>query len=152
MERRTSRWGWMAGMVFLMGTVWAQPVREATVIKVKGEVTVKSAAGEWQPAKAGVVLRQEDQIRTGKGGFAEILLDDGKVGRLELKENSHLRLNTLSESPSSGDRVTLLDLAVGKVLVHAQKLRGESKFEVRTPTSTTGVRGTVFEVSVEEKP
>jgi hypothetical protein len=51
----------------------------------------------------------------------------------------------------TGDKTTLLDLAIGKVLVQTQKLQGDSKFEVRTPTALTGVRGTIFEVTVKEK-
>ena len=51
----------------------------------------------------------------------------------------------------TGDKTTLLDLALGKVLVHVEKLQGKSKFEVRTPTALTGVRGTTFTVEVREK-
>ncbi|MBN1688101.1 MAG: FecR domain-containing protein, partial [Candidatus Omnitrophica bacterium] len=70
--------------------------------------------------------------------------------KIELKPKSRLKMTTLEMDAITGEKITLLDLAIGKVLVHASKLQGESKFEVRTPTSTTGVRGTVFEVSVEE--
>ncbi len=130
--------------------VSAEQVRQGQITEVRGEVLVRLQGGDWKPAEMGMMLKEKDEIRTAKGGFAEIVLDGGDVGRLELKENSHFRVNTLGLN-SSGDKVTLLDLAIGKVLVHAEKLRGDSKFEVRTPTSTTGVRGTEFEVSVEPK-
>jgi len=32
-----------------------------------------------------------------------------------------------------------------------ESLKGSGKFEVKTPTALTGVRGTVFEVTVKEK-
>ena len=99
-----------------------------------------------------MLLHEKDEIKTFDKSSVLILLDQGgETGKLELKEKSHLRLNTLKLDAQSGEKVTLLDLAIGKVLVYAEKLRGDSKFEVKTPTATTGVRGTVFEVSVEEK-
>ena len=128
----------------------AEPVREATLASFRGKVYA-SVNGKWQPAKPGMVLHEQDEVRTETGANAEILLDQGKVARLELKENSYFRVSTLQMDPVTEDRVTLLELAKGKVLVHVEKLKGESKFEVRTPTATTGVRGTDFEVSVEKK-
>ena len=47
-------------------------------------------------------------------------------------------------------QTTLLDLAIGKILISAEKLdTPDSKFEVKTPTSVVGVRGTAFSVEVE---
>ena len=43
---------------------------------------------------------------------------------------------------------TLLVVGIGSVLVKADKLVGASKFEVKTPTSIIGIRGTIFEVYV----
>lgn len=119
--------------------------------EIKGGVFVRIGGAEWQPAQPGMILHEKDEIRTDKGGSAEIHLDqEADTGKLELKESSYMRLNTLAFDPQGGDKTTLLDLALGKILVRAEKLQGNSKFEVRTPTSTTGVRGTVFEVQIEE--
>lgn len=158
---RDGRAAWVGAAAWLFLTVAAgaqeaqqpaQPVRQATIASLKGEVTVKLAGEEWQPATDGMVLHEQDELKTGKKSFAKLLLDEkGSTGQVEVKENSHLRLNTLQWGATEGEKVTLLDLAIGKVLIHAEKLKGKSKFEVRTPTSTTGVRGTIFEVAVEEK-
>jgi hypothetical protein len=78
-------------------------------------------------------------------------LDDGKVGQVEVKEGSLFRINKAETDPVMGDKTTILDLAIGKVMVHVEKLKGNSRFEVRTPTALTGVRGTTFEVTVKEK-
>ena len=138
--------------VLFSASASAASTRQATLSKVKGEVAVRISGGEWKDAVKGMVLNEKDEIKTAHGGFAELSIDErGATGKVELKENSRLRLNTLSLNPKSGEKVTLLDLAVGKVLIRAQKLQGDSKFEVKTPTSTSGVRGTVFEVSVEEE-
>ena len=67
-----------------------------------------------------------------------------------MAENSQLMLRELKKDKRTGTENTLLDLAVGKILVKAQKLRDpDSKFEVKTPTSVVGVRGTNFSVQVE---
>ena len=139
-------------LLFFTQTVFAASSRQATLSKIKGKVTVRIKGGEWKDAVKGMVLTEKDEIKTAPGGFAELTLDEhGKTGKVELKEKSRLRLNTLSLDPKTGDKITLLELAIGKVLIRAQKLKGNSKFEVKTPTSTSGVRGTVFEVSVEEE-
>lgn len=129
-----------------------QMERQAILSKVRGPVEFRLQGGDWQKAEPQMILHEKDEIRTAKGGFVEILLDqEGGSGRLELNEKSHLRLSTLAGHPASEEKSTFLDLAIGRVLVHAEKLKRDSKFEIRTPTATTGVRGTVFEVSVEEK-
>ncbi len=142
----------LAVMPLLIPSAWSAEIREALIADMKGQVTVKLNGGEWKEALPGTVLHQNDEIKTGPDGYAEILLDGGDVARLELQANSYFRIHTMGMDKESGDKNTLLDLAIGKVLVHAEKLKSDSKFEVRTPTSTTGVRGTVFEVNVEETP
>ncbi len=126
--------------------------RSVIIAELKGPVQVKiRELKDWRDAHPGDVLHEMDEIRTAAGGFALLLLDkDGETGKMELKEKSHLKLSTMKIDSTSLDKTTYLDLAIGKVLVHAQKLKADSKFEVRTPTGTAGVRGTVFEVSVEE--
>ena len=146
---------WVLGTILLVAVlgvgrlILAQPARQAVISEIRGGVEIRIREADWKPAEVGVVLHEQDEIRTAKGGFAEILLDENaSAGKLELKGDSHLKLSSLAWDPISGEKTTLLDLAIGKVLVHAEKLQGNSQFKVRTATSTTGVRGTVFEVSV----
>ena len=152
------RLGWILGFMIFMLTplVSAEQGRYAIITKVDGQVEVRlfadSAPGAWQAAKAGMTLHEKDEIRTGPKSIANLLIDEsGKTGQFELKPDSRLRVNTLALDAASGDKTTLLDLAIGDVLVHAEKLKGNSKFEVRTPNSTTGVRGTTFLVSANPK-
>ena len=81
-----------------------------------------------------------------------VLLLEGVSGTasVELNEESELRLTELFEDQGDGQQLTLLDLAIGKMLITSKKLRSEkSKFRVKTPTSIIGVRGTTFSISVE---
>jgi ferric-dicitrate binding protein FerR (iron transport regulator) len=125
--------------------------RYGTLKNPDAQVFYKPAGGEWQPAKDGMVILPGDEVRTAPGSKVNIVLDDGKTGSAQLSGGSLFRITAADTDSKTGDKTTMLDLAVGKVLVHAEKLKGGSKFEVRTPQATTGVRGTTFEVEVKPK-
>ncbi|MEI7751721.1 MAG: FecR domain-containing protein, partial [Candidatus Omnitrophota bacterium] len=115
------------------------------------EVFVRSLGGEWKSAKDGMVILPGDEVKTAERNSVEVLMDGGKVGRVEIKEGSLFRIQKAESDSSTGAKTTILDLAIGKILVKVEALKGNSKFEVRTPTALTGVRGTLFEVTVKEK-
>jgi hypothetical protein len=92
-----------------------------------------------------------DEVKTAEKNSVEVLMDGGKIGHVEIKEGSLFRIQQAETDSSTGDKTTILDLAIGKILVKVEALKGNSKFEVRTPTALTGVRGTIFEVTVREK-
>jgi hypothetical protein len=115
------------------------------------DVFVRSNGGEWKPATDGMTILPGDEVRTASENFVKVLLDGGKTGSVEIKEGSLFRIQKAEGDPKTGEKTTILDLAVGKILVKVDHLKGNSKFEVRTPTALTGVRGTEFEVTVKEK-
>jgi len=126
--------------------------RTASVVEASGDVAIKiSSAQAWQPAKAGDVLNEGSYIKTGPLSKAVLNIDgDGKTALVDVSEKSQLSLATLVKDTTSGLKKTLLDLAIGQVLIKAEKLdTPDSKFEVKTPTSVVGVRGTKFSVRVE---
>ena len=142
----------MLGFGLMAGEAHAAEGRHAIVLKINGSAQVRINQGEWKAAEAGMVLHEKDEIKTARKSTVKILLDDGgSTGQLELKPESRLNLDTMPREPASGDKTTILDLAIGDVLVHAQKLQGQSQFKVRTPNATTGVRGTTFLVSTSPK-
>lgn len=122
-----------------------------TLSKPGKDVFVKDRSGKWVAAEDGMVILPGDEVRTAQGSSVEVILDSGKVGHIEIKGGSLFKVSQAETDPVTGDQKTLLDLAVGKILVKAQALKGNSRFEVRTPSSLTGVRGTLFEVEVEGK-
>jgi len=126
-------------------------MRHGTLRNPGKNVFVRSPDGDWRSAKDGMVIIPGDEVKTAEKDSVEIILDGGKVGRVEVKEESLFRIQKADTDPVTGDKTTLLDLALGKILVKAESLKGNSKFEVRTPTALTGVRGTIFEVTVKEK-
>ena len=138
-------------VLFIAAPVFAEVGRIAEISGIDGAVWFKkSGTAEWKGAEKGMILLENDEIKTGEGAKAEILLDvAGETGKLDLAPNTQLRIETMKKDPLTEDKTTLLDLAVGKVLVKAEKLKGSSSFQIKTPTSICGVRGTLFEVTVE---
>jgi len=115
------------------------------------DVFVKNRGGDWIAAEDGMVLLPGDEVKTAGRDSVVLALDGGKVGKIELKGGSLFRIRKMEQDPVSNSNTTLLDLAIGKLIAKVEPLRGVSKFEVRTPTALTGVRGTVFEVEVKPK-
>lgn len=125
----------------------------AEIVSFKGKVDVQ-VKGEliWIPAKIGMVLNEGDIVRTKEGSRAIMSLKGiaGEEATVEVEENSLLMLAELIKDEEKKTQKTLLDLAVGKILIKAKEMRSEeSDFEVKTPTSVVGIRGTAFGVEVE---
>jgi len=137
-----------------LSSVKASPGTDARYGTLKNpdkDVFVKCQGGEWQAAKDGMVILPGDEVRTASRSSVEVLIDSGKIGRVEIKEGSLFRINKAETDALTGAKTTLLELALGKILVKVEPLHGNSRFEVKTPTSISGVRGTIFEVTVKEK-
>jgi hypothetical protein len=130
----------------------AETKRTATISDMNGKVEVRmKQAKNWVEAKIGMAISEGDMIRTMAGSWV-VLNVDGKAetATVEVKENSQLKMAQLLENKQASTQSTLLDLAMGEVLIKAKKLHSEkSKFEVKTPTSIVAVRGTTFSVAVK---
>ena len=144
-----------AGMCFvaLAGTTVAHEGSRTFVAAVSGEVHT------WKPSMvpptpktamtAGMKLcGRGDEVVTNKGSSVTIMLNG--VDPMKLGEEGRLTLVDMDIDQPSGKRTALLDLAVGDVFTHVQHLDPNSKFEVRSPVCTTGVRGTSFAFSAHE--
>jgi len=125
--------------------------RTATIVELEGEAQVITPENEKVPAEVGMSLTQGYAIKTGAESLVVVFLQGvSETANVEIKEKSELRLAELLEDKDIETQTTLLDLAIGEILITSKKLQAEkSKFEVKTPTSIVGVRGTTFSVSVE---
>ena len=140
-------------VLFSSSSLFAEVGRIAEIGNIQGAVWFrKGGTTDWKGAEKGMILLESDEIKTGEGAKAEIFLDaGGETGKLNLSPGTQMRIETMKKDPATEDKTTLLDLAVGKVMIKAEKLKGNSSFQVKTPTSICGVRGTLFEVTVEAK-
>lgn len=132
---------------------WSNELGTATVKELTGEAKYKKAeTDQWLPLEMDMVLSEGDSVKTGLDSQVKLeLAGSGKIGEVTVRRESEFTLQALVHDPATGTRNTLLDVHVGSVLVQAEKLQGESKFRVKTPTSIVGVRGTKFEVNVRKK-
>ena len=141
-------------LVLLLGistTVFAADAkRTGEIVDFIGTVEVKSAEGEARPAVVGMMLKEGDIVRTKSDSWAFLNIGGIETSSVEIEANSELLLSELVIDEAAATQQTLLDLAIGKILITAQKLHSDdSKFQVKTPTSIVGVRGTTFIVEVE---
>lgn len=125
-----------------------EPVEiRATIVKVYGGVRIKSRGTIlWHDAKVNEALSAGDQIETKEDGKIEIWLENENV--INLKPNSKLTLQRLSRDLKTADYENLLESSVGKVRAKVEKIKGNSRFEIRTPTAIAAVRGTTMYLDI----
>lgn len=112
---------------------------------VKGDVAILREGGQVK-ASLGEPLNSQDTIVTGENGTCEILL--GEDGVLKLSKNTSLNVNQALAANSS-EKETEVNMQYGKLVTVLRKERKSESFNIVTPTSIAGVRGTSFLTSVE---
>src|SRR5438552_13739484 len=131
-------------LLLLPPALWAQ-----------GTLKVSSAAGpvEWRAVSnkpftvltPGHAVQAGDEVRTGAG--AQLILEVPDGSYMVISENSKL----IVEDFWSGNLRSLMNLMVGRVRFYVQRLGGRANpYRVTTPTALIAVRGTTFEVTVDE--
>jgi hypothetical protein len=116
----------------------------ARVIQLTGQVSVLRDSTPWA-LQVGSEVFVRQIIVTGPDGFAVFEVSDGS--RFEVYPNSRV---TFRANPANWK--DLLDLWLGRVKVHIEKLSGQpNQNRVRTPTAVISVRGTIFDVAVEDE-
>ncbi|MBX3058208.1 MAG: FecR domain-containing protein [Anaerolineae bacterium] len=156
-KRRTIAFA-LASIAFLVfaAFAFAQPAgSQATLVVSAGQATVYQGETMFlivprqtqTTVAAGSILtvNQGDRIALPDDAAAQLSLYDGTI--VDIAGGSNLELAELV----TNDRTyrVQLSLAAGRTLNRVVKLLGtDDKFEVRTPSSTASVRGTIFTVAV----
>lgn len=143
------------GLFIVLGVMLLQSLviiqRIASVSDVSGPVYVMtrtasqfSPLGDRERVVAGTV------VKTGPGGTVTLNWVDGS--RVRLGPETVVRVRKCTLNTTTRATTSLFDLHVGRIWVRVlSALEGRTKFEVRTPTATAGVRGTVFSVAVDPR-
>ena len=142
----------LMAVTFVVSYAFAQEARRTVKITaMEGDVSVKLAGGKWTPAVLGADLGERDILKTKANSTATLNVDgNGETATVDLSPNSEVMMAELFRDAQKGTQRTLLDLTIGKIMIKAKKLHSEEeRFEVKTPTTIVGVRGTTFEVDVE---
>lgn len=122
--------------------------RVARIANVSGSVTLKRAnQHDFVPVTADRNAEAGSVLRTGPDGRATLRWANGTT--LRVAPNTTLTIDKCRFDKRRGTLLSLFTLSAGRVWVRVvEKLSAESKFEIRTPTATAGVRGTTFAVQV----
>jgi hypothetical protein len=120
------------------------PEAAAKVISMTGQVSVLHDTEPWA-LNIGDSVQARQVIVTGPDGFANFQVSDGST--FEVYPNSTVVFR--KNPPNWRD---LLDMLAGRVRIHIQKLGDQpNPNRVLTPTAVISVRGTTFDVSVNDE-
>ena len=115
----------------------------AKVLTMTGQVSVLRDSEPWA-LNVGDLVQAQQVILTGPDGYAKFQTSDGSTFEVYPSSNVIFRKNP-------GSLRDLLDLFVGRVKIHIQRLGGEpNPNRVMTPTAVISVRGTIFDVSIND--
>lgn len=123
------------------------PQSAAVLTVISGEVLLRDAAGAFFVAGDGAVLYVGSTVRTGADARAVITLFEGST--VELEPASDITIEDATNR--GGSTIVQLAQSLGRswhVVTHLTT--ADSRYEVRTPAATASVRGTAFEVAVED--
>jgi ferric-dicitrate binding protein FerR (iron transport regulator) len=115
----------------------------AKVVSLLGQVSVLHDSQPWA-LNVGETVQAKQVIISGADGNAVFCVSDGSS--FEVFPNSEVVFR--DNPPNWRD---MLDVLVGRIRVQIQKLGGPNPNRVQTPTATISVRGTIFDVSVDDE-
>jgi len=115
----------------------------ARLVALEGAVSIQKAGSLWA-LNVGDTIQVQQVVVTGADGYARFEVADGST--FEVFPSSKV---TFRNNP--GDWRDLVDVWLGRIRVHIQKLGGlPNPNRVQTPTAIISVRGTVFDVAVTD--
>jgi hypothetical protein len=156
----------------MVSSLAAETVTEVTakVVRIKNSARYKTGNGAWQTLKRGDVLHAGTIIETGVDSRVDLVLGEATapsarpvVGEMltyqptaeqnmvRIWDNSRLALDKLTQTETGADVVTdtKLDLQAGHIFGSVKKMSAASTYEVKIPNGVAGIRGTVYDISVE---
>ena len=115
----------------------------AKAVSVTGQVSLLNDGQPWA-LSVGDQVKVGQVIFSGPDGYAVFQVSDGST--FEVYATSRV---VFRKTP--GNLKDLLDVVIGRIRVHIEKFGGQPNFNrVFTPTAVISVRGTTFDVEVED--
>ena len=116
------------------------------VTSTTGQVQWRAASARtFVPAAKNQVIQPGDELRTGSGAQLILAAPDGSY--MVVSENSQL----IVDDYWSGSFKSIMNLMLGQVRFYIQRMGGRpNPYSVRTPTALIAVRGTTFDVIVDD--
>jgi hypothetical protein len=143
----------------------------AKVLRVRGDARYKVGGGAWQTLKQGDQLGAGTVLETGVNSRVDLMIGEGappppasanfgtmltyapaaEQNTVRIWENSRMGIDKLTRTETGADVVTdtQLDLQAGHIFGSVKKMSAASRYEVKIPNGVAGIRGTVYDISVE---
>src|SRR5438093_11486937 len=121
-------------------------VSRSALTLVAGSVLVSHDGSSFKPAHEGDVIAAGDTIRTESGADAEITYFEGSS--VSLEADTQIVVESLRTEADGGTVIGMMQTLGRTWHVVTKLISGGSRYEVRTPSSTASVRGTIFSVDV----
>ena len=126
-----------------LAPAWAQDNGSAKLVYMSGQVSLLRDNYAWALTE-GAVIQPKQVIVTGSDGMARFQVGDGST--IDVFPNSRF---VFRATPSNWKDI--VDVVIGRIKVHIQKLNGQpNPARVMSPTAVISVRGTTFDVNVED--
>ena len=124
----------------------AAPRTVILLVEFSGKVQVrrpnpaaKDGMGTWEPARAGVILPEGTQIRTGPGSSAVVQI--GSTQRITVGGIQSM-MSLRAAANDAGTERTRVDLEMGRLGVSVDSTRVANDVQITTPQTTLAVTGT----------
>jgi hypothetical protein len=139
----------VAALLLVGSTAGAEPV--GFVALAEGDVQIRASAGtSFAAAVPDADVSIGDTIRTGRDGFAKIVLVDDTI--LTLDEETELAIDEFVVGPAATSEPSKLSLVTGHVRTKVgEAFGGTTRLEMHTPTAVIGVKGTEWLTWVSEQ-
>ena len=123
----------------------------ATLAILNTDITSqRGGSGDFITALDGDILTTGDIVKSSTAGRGVLTFFDAST--LSVETGSQVKVTALNHLDNGGIQA-VIEQALGRSWSSVTKLKTpDSKFEIRTPTSTAVVRGTAFETLVELRP
>jgi hypothetical protein len=132
-------------LVAVLSPLAARPASGQEVGKVAAltDVVERGRQGDWQKLELGGGVSAGDAVRTDDEGRVRLVFADGSV--VVVSPRSEIVIDENVYDPSQGTASSMFDLLKGKIrAVVSDYYETTGSFEVKTPNSISGVRGTDF--------
>ncbi|KYK24163.1 hypothetical protein AYK25_06320 [Thermoplasmatales archaeon SM1-50] len=133
----------LCGIGFWLLTQSPSLIKAQLVIDT-GTVQVRHSDGAWVSANNGMLLNQNDVVKTGDNTSASIILFESSILRLD--SNTEVTLQEIIQQAETTDVKIWQD--EGRTWNTISRISGIDSYEIQTPVAVASVRGTSFYVHV----
>ena len=136
-----------AFLYFPRGGASASAQNAATLAILNTAIEGSRAGAAFSPALDGELYATGDLVRANTDGRAVLTFFDGSS--LSVDPGSQVKVVALNRVATDGIQVTI-EQSLGRSWQSVQKLKPDSRYEVRTPSTSAIVRGTGFLTQVQQ--